>query len=183
MVIRHGKYEGSLCFSFCCYIISWYTNTADQPFSVLLHQCQNSNAEILNTWACSQCDLCHWVQQQYSHPVSDLAWGPTEINDWARKKNTSPGAQCNFSYTERHCQRSTRLCHRTCPNDSVQFHRMLNKILRKLSLLNSIGFWLRKIKGIFFPSCLIYTQSYKTSNTSLLFERQQLHCSKNPPWK
>lgn len=91
-------------------------------------------------------------------------------NQWPsqKKKNTSPGVQCNFSCTERHCQRRIRLCHRTYPNDSVQFDRILNKNLRKLSLLNSIGFCLRKIKDIFFPSCLIYTHSYKTSKASLL---------------
>lgn len=52
----------------------------------------------------------------------------------SEKEPTSPGAQCNFFWVERHYQRSTRLCHRTCPKDSVQFNRMLNKNLRKLLL-------------------------------------------------
>lgn len=145
---------------------------------------RNSDAEISNTWACTQWDLCHWVQQQYSQPVSDLAWGPKEINDWVRKKCTSPGAQCDFSCTERYCQRNTRLCHRTCLNDSVQFDRMLNRNLRKLCLLNSIGFCLSKIKYIFFPSCLIYTHSNKTSNASLLaLWKAAAALLQKSPWK
>lgn len=121
--------------------------------------------------------------------LSNRKWlGPRSHRKSMRESEKEPmsrGAQCHFFCTERHCWRSASLCPRTRPKDFVQFNRMFSKQNSENSycLLSSTGFCLRKIRGIFSPSCLIYTHDYKQAmQACLLFERQQLCCSKNPSW-
>lgn len=135
MVIRYDNYNSlwSYATAFTSKLqIDLKIQQTNAFFLVLFHQWLHSDAEILNTWACSQWGLCHRVQQQDCQTVSDLAPGHTE-NQWeSENKPASPGAQrCSLS-TERYCWRSVRLCHKTCSKASVQFSRTLTRNLRKL---------------------------------------------------